>query len=99
MNIKLCTNNNFSNCHSPVCADKVKPAAGKSAGNYDKATFRTSQETVDASGFARILAREAAGRLENRDNQEKVARLQQQVASGTYVPNARCIAERMLSYR
>lgn len=101
MNIKLYTDNNiFPNCHSPIsAAGKAKPEAGKSVGNYDKATFSTSPETVDASGFARILAREAAVQLEKKDNQEKVARLQQQVASGTYVPNARSIAERMLNYR
>lgn len=97
MNIKLYTNNvEPPNYHSPApAADKAKPAAG----NFDKATFHKPAAPVDESEFARVLARETAARLEQSASPEKVARLQQQVASGTYQPNARTIAERMLGYR
>jgi len=101
MNIKFYTNNTEPpNYHSSAsAADKTKPAVGKAASNYDKATFNKPAAPVDDSEFARVLAREAAARLEQSASPEKVARLQQQVASGTYQPNARTIAERMLGYR
>lgn len=101
MNIKLYINNrDYPDYHSLTpAAAKTTPASEKTAGNYDKVTFNKQQTSVDDSSFARVLAREAANRLEQGVSQERVAGLQQQVISGTYQPNARCIAEHMLGYR
>lgn len=101
MNIKIYTNNTEPpNYHSPASAtDRAKPAVGTSAGDYDKATFNKPSEPIDGSIFARLVAHETAGRLERNDNQEKIERLKQQVATGSYQPNAKKIAERILGYR
>ena len=67
--------------------------------NYDKVTIRKRPDAADDSSFAQMLARKLTDRLAEGDNQEKVRRLQQEVASRTYEPDARRIAERMLGYR
>ena len=79
------------------------------AGNADYPDYRTLSaaaskpalpaDTADDTDFAHILAREAAGSLKQGASQEKIMELQQQIASGTYKPNARRIAERILGYR
>lgn len=101
MNIKLYTNHtDYPDYRSLApAAPKQAPATGKTAGNYDKATFNKTQSPADDSSFARILAREAASRLDKGVSQERVAVLHQQVGSGTYKPEARSIAEHMLGYR
>ncbi|MGL5436391.1 MAG: flagellar biosynthesis anti-sigma factor FlgM [Lachnospiraceae bacterium] len=101
MNINRYLNSTESaNYRSAIsAADKSKPAANLSAGNFDQATFYQSSKPVDEPSFARALAHAVANRLEQTDPQEKVARLQQQVADKTYQPDARRIAERILSYR
>ena len=83
---------------SPAASKPALPA-DKAAGNYDKATFSRTQAPADDTDFAHILAREAAGSLKQGASQEKIMELQQQIASGTYKPNARRIAERILGYR
>lgn len=101
MNIKFYTNHtDYPDYRSLTpAAAKAAPTTGKVTGNYDKATFNKTQPPVDESSFARILAHEAAGRLEQGAGPEKVAGLRQQVVSGTYKPEARNIAEHMLGYR
>ncbi len=101
MNIKLYTGNNEITNYNPsaATADRSKAVAGKAAGNYDKVTFSKSSAPVSETSFSRVLARETASLIEQTDNHAKVFRLQQQVASGTYVPNSQTIAERILGYR
>lgn len=76
-----------------------KTSAGRETGNYDKISLNKSPYPEDDMSFARILAREAAARLENGVSSERVSSLKQQVESGTYQPDARRIAEHMLGYR
>lgn len=101
MNIKLYTGNADYPDYRTFSPTASKPAlpTDKAAGNYDKATFSRTQAPSDDTGFARILAREAAGSLKTGASQEKIMELQHQIASGTYKPNARRIAERILGYR
>lgn len=101
MNITFYTNNTEYTDYRSLTPATARPnqAAGKTAGKYDTATFNKPQAPADDSSFARVLAREAAKRLEQGVSQEKVTGLQQQVMSGTYHPDARCIAEHMLGYR
>lgn len=101
MNIKIyTTHTDYSDYRSRTqAASRQTPGAEKAAGNYDKATFNIAQSPVDESSFARILSHEAAGWLEKGVSQEKVDALHRQVASGTYKPEARSIAEHMLGYR
>ncbi|MBE7726782.1 MAG: flagellar biosynthesis anti-sigma factor FlgM [Enterocloster citroniae] len=101
MNIKLYAGNADYPDYRTLSPAVSKPAlpADKAAGNYDKATFSRTQAPADDTDFAHILAREAAGSLKQGASQEKIMELQQQIASGTYKPNARRIAERILGYR
>ena len=101
MNIKLYAGNADYPDYRTLSPAASKPAlpADKAAGNYDKATFSRTQALADDTDFAHILAREAAGILKQGASQEKIMELQQQIASGTYKPNARRIAERILGYR
>lgn len=101
MNITFYTNNTeYPDYHSLTpSAARTVPAAGKAAGNYDKVSFNKPKAPADDSSFARVLAREAASRLEQGASPEKVTGLRLQVAAGTYQPDARCIAEHMLGYR
>lgn len=101
MNITFYTMNteypDYHSVSSPI--DKSKASADSGAANYDKLTINSSQVPADDTSFAKILAREAAGRLEDKGSGERVFRIQQQVRSGAYVPDARRIAEHMLGYR
>lgn len=76
-----------------------KTTVSREAGNYDKISFNKSPYPENDVSFARVLAREAAAKLENGVSSERVLSLKQQVESGTYRPDARRIAERMLGYR
>lgn len=103
MDIKFHTNHmDYLDYRSHTPAAAKPPVPGKVTGNYDKDnkdTFRKTHSPVDETSFARILAREAAGRLEQGASPEKVAGLHQQFVTGTYKPDARSIAEHMLGYR
>jgi len=82
-----------------VPTDKTpRQEPGKTNGNYDKLTIKWSLSTADEASFARILARETAVKASEGASQERVNALQKQVASGTYKPDARQIAEHMLGY-
>ncbi|MCD8000764.1 MAG: flagellar biosynthesis anti-sigma factor FlgM [Clostridiales bacterium] len=80
-------------------ANSSKASAGKETGNYDRISLNKSPYPEDDASFARILAHEAAVRLEGGVSKERVLALKQQVESGTYLPDARRIAEHMLGYR
>lgn len=101
MNITFYTNSaDFPDYRSLTsAAGRKKTAANLNPADYDKFTANKSPLPADETSFARVLAREAAGKLEGGVSQERVSNLQQQVASGVYQPNARRIAERMLGYR
>lgn len=101
MNITFYTNStDFPDYRSLTSATgRKKTAINKSAGDYDKFTVKKSPLPADETSFARVLAREAAVKLESGVSQERVMNLQQQVASGAYQPDSRRIAERMLGYR
>ena len=73
-------------------------AADKPAGNYDKVTIRRPAAGSE-SGFARALAKTLSEKLDEGASQSEVMRLKSAVASGSYHPDARHIAERMLCYR
>ena len=77
----------------------TKTSAGREAGDYDKISLNKSPYPEDDMSFARVLAREAAARLEAGVSSERVLSLKQQVESGTYRPDARRIAEKLLGYR
>ncbi len=105
MNIKLYTSKNtpYSSYHTlpPVSGRIARLDTDKADGanrNYDKITLNRSQTPVEGMSFARMLAREAAAKVEKGASPEHVADLKQQVAAGTYQPDARQIAQRMLGY-
>lgn len=80
-------------------ANLSKISAGRESGNYDRISLNKSPYPDDDMSFARMLAHEAAGRLEGGVGKDRVLMLKQQVESGTYQPDARRIAEHMLGYR
>lgn len=83
----------------PFQADRTKSCASGAAADYDKFTTNKPQFPADEASFAQILTKEVTSRLKSGVSPEKVNRIKQQVASGTYTPNARRIAEHMLGYR
>lgn len=93
-------NNDCSKYNSPsLQQDKVKASPGSTPVNHDRLTINSSRLPTDEASFARILAREAAIHLEDGPGSEQLLRLKQQVSDGTYVPDARRIAQHMLGYR
>ena len=100
MNIKFFTGStDFPDYRSITSATNTKTSAGREAGDYDKISLNKSPYPEDDMSFARVLAREAAARLEAGVSSERVLSLKQQVESGTYRPDARRIAEKLLGYR
>lgn len=100
MNVKLYTRGSeYAGFRTlTTAADKPCAAPEKTAGNYDKVTIRRPAAGSD-SGFARALAKTLNEKLEEGASQSEVMRLKSAVASGSYHPDARHIAERMLCYR
>ena len=101
MNIKFLTGStDFPDYRSITSTTNTqKTSAGREAGNYDTISLNKSPYPEDDLSFARVLAREAAARLEGSVSSERVQSLKQQVESGTYHPDARRIAEKLLGYR
>lgn len=101
MNITFYTmNTELSHFHSTsVPINKTNASSGSEAANYDKLTINSARVPADETSFARVLAREAASRLEEGVSSERVNYLKQQVRTGAYIPDARRIAEHMLGYR
>ena len=89
MNIKFLTGStDFPDYRSITSTTNTqKTSAGREAGDYDKISLNKSPYPEDDMSFARVLAR------------ERVLSLKQQVESGTYRPDARRIAEKLLGYR
>ena len=101
MNIKFFTGStDFPDYRSITSTTNTqKTSAGREAGDYDKISLNKSPYPEDDMSFARVLAREAAARLEAGVSSERVLSLKQQVESGAYRPDARRIAEKLLGYR
>lgn len=101
MNIKLYTaSTELSSRHSlPQSAGRLKPASDKETGDFDKVTINRTPFPESDKSFAQILAHETAMKLKGGVSQERVNNLHQQVLSGTYKPDARQTAERILGYR
>lgn len=79
--------------------DRTKAAAEKNSGDYDKATFHPVSAPSDDSSFAGLLTRTVSARLSKGADPKHVAGISQQVKAGTYQPDSRRIAERILGYR
>lgn len=93
-------NTDFSDYRTvPSTANSPKTSVGQESGNYDTISLNKSPYPEDDSSFARMLAHEAAVRLEGGVSKDRVLMLKQQVESGSYQPDARRIAEHMLGYR
>ncbi len=101
MNIKLYTgNSDFSDFRAITSTGIMqKPSAGKEAGDYDRVSLNKPLPAGDDADFARLLARKAAAQLEPGVPEERVRNLKLQVETGTYQPDPRRIAERILGYR
>ena len=81
MNIKFFTGStDFPDYRSITSATNTqKTSAGREAGDYDKISLNKSPYPEDDMSFARVLAREAAARLEAGVSSERVLSLKQQV--------------------
>lgn len=79
--------------------DRSRTTTEKSSGDYDKATFHPVSAPSDDSAFAALLTQKISARVSKGTDSKRVAELGQQVASGTYQPDSRRIAERILGYR
>lgn len=101
MKITLYTGNTDYSDYRTVTStgNPSKTSVDRESGNYDRISLNKSPYPEDDVSFARMLAREAAVRLEGGVSRERVLALKQQVDSGTYQPDARRIAEHMLGYR
>lgn len=94
MNIRLQTMN--PSYRTPIPAQSRRtPVSGKTKGNYDTVTIHGAQASQEES-FARVLSRSAAAQLGEGAKPERVQELRQQVAAGTYRPDADRIAGRLL---
>lgn len=82
-------------------SEKSKAITEKAAANYDKASFHQTQtcSASDDSSFAALLTQTVSARLSKGTDPAQVARLRQQIADGSYQPDSRRIAERILGYR
>lgn len=80
-------------------ADRSRSVTEKASGDYDKATFKQTSAPADDSSFASMLTQAVSARVSSGTSSRRIAEIRQQVASGTYTPDARRIAERMLGYR
>lgn len=81
---------------TPVAAPRKRAAqTGKSQGNYDTVTIRSTQADPE-SGFAQMLSRTAASQIREGASPERVQELGRQVAAGTYHPDVDKIAGRLL---
>lgn len=96
MNIKFQTLN--TSYRTPVSAPRRRAAQSEKAkANYDTVTINGPRISQDEDGsFARILAQRAASQLTRGASPERVRELKQQVANGTYQPDAQKIAGRLL---
>lgn len=101
MKITIYTGNtDFSDYRTVTSSgNSSKTSVDRESGNYDRISFNKSPYPEDDTSFARVLAREAAARLEGGVGRERVLEIKQQVDSGTYHPDARRIAEHILGYR
>lgn len=101
MNIKPYINRigGFDYISPASSANPSKTPAGRATCDFDKISLKESSPYTDDASFARVLAREAAAKLETGAGRERVLSLKQQIEAGTYTPDSRRIAEHMLGYR
>lgn len=83
---------------APV-TDRTRTVTEKTSGDYDKATFKQVSAPSNDSSFASMLTQTVSARLSKGADTRHVTEVRQQVISGTYQPDSRRIAERMLGYR
>lgn len=84
--------------HNTSTTEKKQTTVQKSQANYDKVTIQHTQTPISESSFANLLAKETASKANESVPQERVLSLQHQVSAGTYQPDARRIAQKMLGY-
>ncbi len=96
MNVKFQTLN--PSYRTPVSAPRRHAAQSeKTKGNYDTVTINGPRSSQEEDGsFARILSQRAASQIGRGASPERVRELGQQVADGTYHPDAQRIAGRLL---
>lgn len=96
MNVKFQTLN--PSYRTPTPAPRRRAAqSGNVKGNYDTVTINGPRFTQDGEeSFSRILAQKAASQLGQGVGPGRVQELGQQVADGTYQPDAQKIAGRLL---
>lgn len=96
MNVRFQTLN--PSYRTPAPAPRRRTAqSGKAKGNYDTVTINGPRFTQDGEeSFSRILAQRAASQLGQGAGPERVQELGQQVADGTYRPDAQKIAGKLL---
>lgn len=76
--------------------DQTKKPTTENVGSYDKLTLHSTQYPSDNRQFARILTREVSRSIAAPASSARIEDLRSQVASGTYIPDAEQIAERIL---
>lgn len=80
-------------------SEPAKQQRAESTGSYDKLTLHQTQYPSDTKQFARLLARETAKDVSvPAADDARVTELRRQAEAGTYIPDARQIAKRMLCY-
>lgn len=84
--------------HNASGSEQKQTTVQKTQANYDKVTIQHTKNTISEGSFANLLAKETASKVNAGTSQEKVLSLQHQVTSGTYQPDARRIAQKMLGY-
>lgn len=101
MNIKpyISMTGGFDYVSPAYSANLSKTSAERMACDFDKISLKVSSSSLDDASFVRALAHEAAVKVEAGVGRERVLSLKQQIEAGTYTPDSRRIAERMLGYR
>ncbi|MCI8513223.1 MAG: flagellar biosynthesis anti-sigma factor FlgM [Lachnospiraceae bacterium] len=87
----------YSCCRTALYTpEQTKRQTAESTGSYDKLTLHPAQYPSDTKQFAKILTREAVKDVSAPASKARIDDLRNQVASGTYVPDADLIARRIL---
>lgn len=100
MNVNLYTGvSDFSGyVRTAPAAGPIGATAGYVTSDFDQVSLK-KPTTVSDTSFAQALAKGITAKLGNSAGPERVTALKQQVETGTYTPDSRRIAERMLGYR
>lgn len=99
MNINLYTGiSGFPNYMRTVTSGKTPVSSSHKDGNFDQVSL-TRTQTTDDTAFTNVLKKELVSKISMGAGSERVMTLKQQVSDGTYKPDSKRIAERMLGYR